>query len=141
MNKPKGIANGKKEFCPRGHKYEGYNLIVVFKDNSFQRSCRTCINASNRKSRERRKDKIRVNWLNYKKTKKGEMEKDRARKTLNNAISDGRAVRGSCVVCGKPNAHGHHTDYSKPMEVIWLCIQHHSDLHRRGMTLETLLHT
>lgn len=24
---------------------------------------------------------------------------------------------------------GHHPDYSKPLEVIWLCIRHHTDLH------------
>jgi hypothetical protein len=34
-----------------------------------------------------------------------------------------------CVLCGKAEADGHHEDYSKPVDVIWLCQEHHSQLH------------
>jgi hypothetical protein len=48
---------------------------------------------------------------------------------LNAAIKSGRIKRGPCEVCGKPKAHGHHDDYSKPLEVRWLCQKHHMQHH------------
>jgi hypothetical protein len=36
-----------------------------------------------------------------------------------------------CEVCGKVPAHGHHDDYSKPLEVRWLCPYHHAEYHRK----------
>lgn len=60
-----------------------------------------------------------------------EKEKIGARTALNNAIRDGRVVRGTCRDCGAPEAHGHHHDYSKPLDVIWLCTEHHIAEHRR----------
>ena len=34
-----------------------------------------------------------------------------------------------CIHCGA-KAHGHHENYDKPLEVIWLCPQHHKDRHK-----------
>ena len=49
--------------------------------------------------------------------------------TLNYAIQTGKFERQPCEVCGQVQVHGHHSDYSKPLEVIWLCPQHHKRLH------------
>jgi len=36
-----------------------------------------------------------------------------------------------CDICGtEENIHGHHPDYSKPLDVIWLCKSHHDKLHK-----------
>lgn len=48
---------------------------------------------------------------------------------VNNAIRDGRLKREKCFVCGKEKAEAHHDDYSKPLEVRWLCKKHHAELH------------
>lgn len=58
-------------------------------------------------------------------------EKIKAVQSVNNAIRDGRLVREPCVVCGATPAQGHHPDYSKPLEVVWLCRKHHGEAHRR----------
>lgn len=55
-------------------------------------------------------------------------EKYRAQNAVNNAIRDGKLVRQPCQVCGR-KAHAHHPDYSKPLEVEWLCPLHHSREH------------
>jgi len=55
--------------------------------------------------------------------------KVRARDALRWAIRSGKVARGTCH-CGKIG-HGHHEDYSKPLEVIWLCREHHDELHMK----------
>lgn len=42
----------------------------------------------------------------------------------------GKLIPMPCVVCGEQQVDGHHTDYKKPLEVIWLCKQHHREIHR-----------
>lgn len=48
---------------------------------------------------------------------------------VSNAIRDGTLVRKPCCVCGKEDAQAHHEDYSKPLDVHWLCTRHHNDRH------------
>lgn len=55
------------------------------------------------------------------------IDKYRAHTAVSNAIRDGRLIRKSCEVCGD-KAQGHHDDYSKPLEVRWLCFKHHREL-------------
>ena len=35
-----------------------------------------------------------------------------------------------CEACGSPNAHKHHDDYSKPLEIRWLCVSCHMAHHK-----------
>jgi hypothetical protein len=55
--------------------------------------------------------------------------KYRARMAVGNALRSGLLVKGECEVCGSSKVTAHHADYDKPLEVVWLCHQHHSDLH------------
>ena len=55
----------------------------------------------------------------------------RARTAVGNAVRDGRLVRRSCAICdATENIHGHHNDYSSPLDVIWLCARCHYRLHK-----------
>jgi len=45
------------------------------------------------------------------------------------AIIDGKLVKKPCEVCGD-KANAHHDDYSKPLDVRWLCTTHHVEHHR-----------
>jgi len=47
------------------------------------------------------------------------------------AIASGSLQRMPCEVCESPRTHGHHDDYSKPLEVRWLCSKHHLSLHMK----------
>ncbi len=55
-------------------------------------------------------------------------ERRAAHVAVGNAIRDGRLARQPCHICGK-KAHAHHPDYSKPLEVVWLCPVHHKAAH------------
>ncbi len=54
-----------------------------------------------------------------------------ARLTLQRAVKVGKIIRKPCEVCGKHETEGHHSDYSKPFDVIWLCRVHHQKAHRQ----------
>jgi len=60
-------------------------------------------------------------------------EKAAARIAINNALRDGKLTKPeTCEVCGERGLiHGHHDDYSKWLEVRWLCAPCHGELHRK----------
>lgn len=47
------------------------------------------------------------------------------------ALKRGILVKAPCEVCGDPRSEAHHDDYSKPLEVRWLCVRHHHAVHRK----------
>ena len=55
-------------------------------------------------------------------------EKYQAYLAVKKALRHGVLQRKECVLCGE-KAQAHHEDYSKPLEIIWLCQVHHSNLH------------
>jgi len=63
-------------------------------------------------------------------SKKRHPEHHRARVHLHNAVSRGKIQKEPCEVCGDPKSEAHHDDYSKPLEVRWLCRKHHAELSR-----------
>jgi hypothetical protein len=48
---------------------------------------------------------------------------------VNKAMKGGYLKRLPCEVCGKEITQAHHEDYSKPLDVNWLCVRHHNDRH------------
>lgn len=60
-------------------------------------------------------------------------EKLTARRAVNNAIRDGKLFKQPCEVCGAAKVHGHHDDYSRPLDVRWLCRVHHMQAHGKGV--------
>ena len=52
-----------------------------------------------------------------------------ARSELNRAVQEGVLIRPStCTRCGvRGTIQGHHPDYSRPLDVIWLCTKCHGD--------------
>lgn len=59
------------------------------------------------------------------------MKRCKAQSAANKAARMGVLVKLPCRVCGNANAQAHHADYNKPLVVVWLCVKHHKELHRR----------
>ena len=74
------------------------------------------------KFRERERNRIRPKDEKYK-----------ARRELNNAVKRGEIIKpNNCQICGKETRlTAHHEDYSKPLDVMWLCYKCHGKLHRK----------
>ena len=67
------------------------------------------------------------------------MDKRDTYRIYHKALRDGILVRPMrCQECrvkayraldGRPRIHGHHTDYSNPLDVVWLCTRCHRKVH------------
>lgn len=55
----------------------------------------------------------------------------RAQTAVAYAVRRGRLLRQPCEVCGDAKSEAHHHDYSKPLEVEWLCFKCHRE-HAHG---------
>lgn len=79
-------------------------------------------------------------WLSTNKEKRAKVlqdyrnrypEKYKAHCAVNNAIRDGKLLKMPCSVCGNEKSQAHHDDYTKPLDVVWLCSRHHGERHRK----------
>tara|TARA_R110000772_G_scaffold223246_1_gene333738 strand:+ start:61 stop:489 length:429 start_codon:yes stop_codon:yes gene_type:complete len=56
--------------------------------------------------------------------------KYKAHRMVSGAIKSGKLHKEPCVVCGTiENIVGHHNDYLKPLNVVWMCQAHHKQWH------------
>ena len=56
-------------------------------------------------------------------------EKRAAHKAVEKALRAGTLAKQPCSVCGSTKSESHHEDYSRPLDVIWFCRQHHAAHH------------
>jgi hypothetical protein len=86
-----------------------------------------------RYSEQNRKRRIEnPEYFREKSKKQNEHPHSLARKIYRNALTAGKLVKpNACTECGRiGNVDGHHIDYSKPLEVVWLCRICHMKKHR-----------
>jgi len=106
--------------------------------------CIECTKVSNRAWREANRKKMRKiqqAWRKANLEKASALqqayaarnkEKILARRMVHDALVHGDIKAMPCVECGSTHKiHGHHEDYSKPLDVIWLCQKHHLERHGR----------
>lgn len=55
--------------------------------------------------------------------------KARAHRKVSYEMRAGRLTRQTCQQCGSSPTHAHHDDYTKPLEVRWLCAACHRQWH------------
>lgn len=105
--------------------------------DGLQGWCKECSSQYKLKHRNRTWDKAHpAKCREYKaKYEKRNPLKYNAHRALNKAIKKGILIRLPCEQCGESKAEGHHPDYHKPLEVIWLCHKCHVELHRNKTPL------
>lgn len=88
--------------------------------------CRKC---NSEKSARWRKENSQKVVIAVRKSINKHLHKQRARLAIKEALKHGRIKKLNCF-CGSEASEAHHTDYTKPLEVMWLCRTHHADRHR-----------
>ncbi len=110
--------------------------------------CKTCMKADVKKNyRDNRGHYVEYEKLRFKDPKRKaaliviqrnrrerEPDKYHARNAVGNALRDKRLFRKPCEVCGSKKSQAHHDDYSKPLDVRWLCFKHHREHHGQTVT-------
>lgn len=56
-------------------------------------------------------------------------KRKKARNMISIRIARGTLLRQPCRECGDANAEAHHQNYDEPLNVIWLCSDHHQQIH------------
>lgn len=121
--------------------------------------CKECIRAKARANRannieaRREFDRKRANnpdrvqaRKDYQRTERGQRKASAAKRAyaernpsirqahnaVNNALRDGKIAKPSCCETCQQEAelHGHHCDYNKPLDVMWLCDPCHKAWHK-----------
>ena len=78
------------------------------------------------------KQKITEIKKNY---QKNHPSRRKAVNAVNNAVRDGRLIKPkNCQCCGveAKSIEGHHCDYNKPLDVMWICDHCHKEWHRNN---------
>lgn len=105
--------------------------------DGYQGVCRTC---QNKRMRELETSGARVEVVKkYRQSEKGKVGQCRRAKEYRERYPEKvkahsaaqKLIRQPCEICGETKVHAHHDDYSKPLDVRWLCVKHHT-LHHNG---------
>ena len=84
--------------------------------------------AQQRRDREKKQIIVKVPELL---TENEKMIRQAARDYLNRLIRQNVVKRLNCEVCGSnKNVEAHHDDYTRPLDVLWLCRVHHDEHHK-----------
>lgn len=90
------------------------------------------------RNKEKVADRVRAyhqtdQWKAIRRTLSSDPDKVRARQLVRRAVLAGYLRKEPCR-CGATNVEGHHPDYSRPLEVVWLCkpchVREHSQPRR-----------
>lgn len=117
----------KLDVSNRRHNPESRHMVLAYdreRGRSLQRKQKQA-----ERCRKNRRSKSNVEA--QKRWRDANLEKRSTHLKVRRAILSGKIVKTPCVVCGNPKSEGHHEDYSKPLEVIWLCREHHAEVHRK----------
>jgi hypothetical protein len=128
--KNEAFANGEMHFfngkpCKYGH------LSARKRASGNCLECLKTVYAEKLKAGKRRHGQRIAKQKRERERKGVDRDKYLARSKVEMAIRSGRLVKQPCERCGESEeVHAHHDDYSKPLDVMWLCPLHHRQRHK-----------
>lgn len=115
--------NREKFISRRMERYEKHKPLEKFKMSEYRRQRK-------RISLPKTEEQKKRSRAQYKKSRDSHRDRYRARKLHNYHVNKGNIKHYPCCICGNKKTEAHHCDYSKPLEVMWLCKAHHVAWHR-----------
>ena len=83
-----------------------------------------------RKNLERHAKNRAEHYRQNREYEKRHPDRHRAKARVQYALKTGKLTRLPCQVCGVTKTQAHHDDYTRPLDVIWLCRECHAERHR-----------
>jgi hypothetical protein len=142
--------------CTKCEQYKDKGEFYKYKNGNIRMPCKACMRKysqseerksyrksfykktiEKRKAYEQTPKRKKAHCKRSKEYIKNNPKKRKALYDLHLAIRYGRIIKPTvCSICGKGNCRieGHHTDYSKPFDVIWCCHNCHKDIHQELLT-------
>jgi hypothetical protein len=93
--------------------------LVVEPERKGQALCRSCHNAYMRVNRKKHSELTEIQKL-----------KSLARSKVHLYVKRGSIKKLPCCNCGDINSEAHHEDYTKPLDIAWLCRKCHLQYHK-----------
>lgn len=87
-------------------------------------TCSPCLAVSYRNLRNRKAEHYRKYYKD-----RAQRQSGKARRACRKARENGVLVQQPCEQCGDVKTQAHHDDYSKPLDVRWLCSRCHAAIH------------
>ncbi|WP_244185063.1 hypothetical protein [Proteus genomosp. 6] len=131
--------------CEKTKPIDSFQVRRASKDG-LTAACKECLSIYDR-SRASLPHRVHAR-VNYQKTDRGKAAADRAKKKfiennpikrkahniVSNALRSGKLVRPEkCQQCSSnQKIFAHHTDYSQPLLIMWLCDSCHKDWHKHN---------
>jgi len=85
--------------------------------------CKICQKEKDKIRQKNKNDPNKNQWrINFPERKKAHLR-------VYYALKKGILVKQPCFICGE-KAEAHHPDYSRPLDVVWLCSSHHRQAHQ-----------
>lgn len=135
-----GTADGYLNICKNckkedGKKYRKENIEKVREYDRNRPNKEERVEKHRKRIEKMKKDnptKYRKYLKSAKKWNEQNKEKRNAHNKVARALMNGKLIRKSkCEKCSSiEKIEAHHENYSKPLEVIWLCEKCHKDIHR-----------
>jgi len=126
---PENLAKQKEQIRQHSHTEQGKKIHA--KANAKYRKTQKGKDNDAKCARKYRQTQKYKNAINKHRLKFP--EKRKAGIIVMNALKSGEIIRpDSCSICNKKCIpEGHHDDYSKPLEVVWMCKNCHTAIHWR----------
>lgn len=115
--RPSKVADGRGKFCSRTCQGKAHaHILIVGATGSGNPAWKGGVTQDNYRYTKRYRER--------------HPEARQAQIAVSVARRSGRLIPGPCADCGSAdNIHAHHEDYSKPLDVVWLCASCHRVRH------------
>jgi hypothetical protein len=122
-----GRLNKCKDCCKQDNRKNRVDNIDYYREYDRMRSVNSDRVEARKQYEEDHKDQVDRTKSEWRKRNK---DKSRAHRKVAYEIKKGSLSTRPCEICGNDRTEAHHEDYSKPLDIVWLCDTCHKQRHK-----------